>query len=175
MCQSGKTINNVIDTLPWHPTRKWGFRPPEYVERIIVHQSLSHGADTEDLNRYHIGPNHICSIGCPHLCYHYSLERNGAIYHCNDLTSIVWHTKGQNMHSIGIVLCGDFDGPSYDGQGEPTKKQMDSLEWLINRTRVLFGRELEVRGHSYYGKENCPGTLVDRWLDTRYRNEDEKE
>jgi hypothetical protein len=98
-------ITNQITTLPWHPFRRWSVRELTGINRIIIHQELGDGS-VEDVNQYHIQPNHISPKGCPHFCYHYGIDKIGEIIQSNDLRNITWHTKGQNEVGIGIMLVG---------------------------------------------------------------------
>ena len=86
----------------------------------------------------------------------------------NNLSHTVWHCKGQNTSAIGILVLGNFDGPSYDGGEEPTEQQVKSLGKLINnllsRENLSISKQ-EVYGHKDFGKENCPGTTLGTFVD----------
>ena len=130
-----------------------------------MHQSLTKGT-LEGINNYHITPgknNHISPKGAPHICYHYAVDKAGKIYQCNHLSNLVWHTKGQNTSGIGIVLLGNFDGPSYKGGQTPTDIQLTNtnrlIDFLLKRDDIKI-EPSEVYGHKDFGKENCPGTIA---------------
>jgi len=120
----------------------------------------------EAVNRYHIGPNHISAKGCPHFCYHYGIEKSGKIIQANELSDIVWHTHGQNVVGIGIMLVGDFSGPGHVGKSEPTEEQMVALgeicEYLMKGFGIGWGG---VFGHYHFGKRGCPGGRVGEWIE----------
>ena len=91
----------------------------------------------------------------------------------NSLTSVVWHCKGQNSNSIGILVLGNFSGPSYSGSQEPTVEQVNSLENLVlaytnneaeEHTKGLIIDKNKVFGHRDFGKENCPGNVLYSFL-----------
>lgn len=156
-------VIDYINILQWHETRTWSKRTLSKINKIVVHQSLTEGT-LEGINRYHITPgpqNHISPKGAPHICYHFAVTKAGKVYQCNHLSSLVWHTKGQNTSGIGIVLLGNFNGPSYKGTQEPTDIQLVNtnklIDFLLKRDDIKINSK-EVYGHKDFGKENCPGT-----------------
>ncbi len=161
-------IQNMISTLPWHPTRRWRARQLNAINKIVVHQELGE-ADVEDVNNYHIRPNHISSKGCPHLCYHFAIRKNGEIIQANELSSVTWHCKGQNIEAVGIMVVGNFNGPGYDmGTSEPTKEQIKSLDFLVDYLqRSLELDNQSIYGHYHYGKPACPGYKLQEYVEER--------
>lgn len=159
---------DISDTLKVGPG-KFGSRQEKIINKVIVHQSLS-DADTIAINRYHISPNnHIKSGGCPKICYHYTIEKDGTIYKVNSESSIVWHCAGQNLNSIGICVLGDFDAIEYTGKnGSPTKKQFKSLELLLNNLVSKYNLE-KINTHSNFGKPSCPGYDIEDYIE-KYNN-----
>jgi len=163
-------IINLTAVLPWNPKRQWGTRELSRINKIIVHQELGEGT-IEQVNRYHIKPNHISPKGCPHFCYHYGIRKNGEVIQANELSQITWHTKGQNGVAIGIMLVGNFAGPGHSvGTSEPTTEQLKSLDELVSYLKKSFNlSNQEVFGHYHFGKPACPGTIVQEWIEN-YRN-----
>lgn len=167
-------IIDRINQLPWHPTRRWSTRGLGAIRKIIVHQELGNGS-IEQVNDYHISPgNHISENGCPHFSYHYGVRKSGSdgeIIQVNALNNIVWHTKGQNTASVGIMLEGFFKGPGQDlGDDGPTKSQLDSLQFLVGYlTKTLGLSNQDVYGHYHFGKPACPGTRAAEWIE-HFRN-----
>ena len=173
-------VINYINVLPWHTKRKWGKRSLSSINEIIVHQSLSTGS-LESVNNYHITPsvnNHISPYGAPHICYHFAIDKEAKIYRCNPLSSIVWHCRKQNTFSIGILVLGDFSGPSYIGKENPSEKQLESLgallDAIIGNTDAIAGNKAtevslnkdNIFGHNSFGKENCPGTIISEFIES---------
>jgi len=161
-------IVNQTHHLPWHPGRRWSTRDLSLVNRIIIHQEMAEG-NVEIVNRYHIRPNHISPLGCPHFCYHYGIERTGDIIQANELNHITWHTKGQNDTGIGIMLAGNFAGPGHENNtGEPTQEQIDALEELCTILLEAFGlSNQDMYGHYHFGKPACPGFVVQSWIEKK--------
>lgn len=168
------SIKDVTSTLPWHTERKWSKRALSSINKIIVHQSLTSRTKSnfENINNYHITPgaqNHISPNGAPHICYHYGVDAGGVIFQFNKLYTNVWHCRGQNSTSASILVLGDFSGPSYEGKDVmPTEPQLASLEKLLDfltsdASSVHVDRD-KIFGHSAYGKENCPGLAIDKFI-----------
>ncbi|MEO1253288.1 MAG: N-acetylmuramoyl-L-alanine amidase [Bacteroidota bacterium] len=158
----------MISILPWHPTRRWGVRQLNSINKIIIHQELGE-ADVEAVNSYHIRPNHISSKGCPHLCYHFAIRKNGEIIQANELSSITWHCKGQNIEAIGIMVIGNFSGPGYDmGTSEPTQEQISSMDFLIDYLQKSLKLDNQsIYGHYHYGKPACPGYKLQEYIEKK--------
>jgi len=173
-------IINYVNVLPWHTKRKWGKRSLSSINKVIIHQSLSTGS-LEGVNNYHITPgtgNHISPYGAPHICYHFAINKEGEIYKCNPLSSVVWHCRKQNTFSIGVLILGHFSGPSHIGKEDPSERQLESLKDLLdgiidknnaiagNKTSEIFLSKNDIFGHNSFGKENCPGNLVSEFIET---------
>jgi len=161
-------IKNLIDQLDWHPTRRWGVRQLSQIDRVIIHQELGEGS-LENVNDYHIQPNHISPRGCPRICYHYGIRKNGEIVQLNELSSIVWHTSGQNSNAIGIMLVGNFAGVGHSlGTSEPSQEQLAALEYLCDYLLTAFKfSNQELYGHYHFGKPACPGYVVSEWIEKK--------
>lgn len=161
---TGEVFNpiNIIDTLPWHPKRKWRNRDLSDINNVVFHQSMS-GGSTTGINKYHINPNHISSRGIPHIAYHFSIEKNGTVFQCNELSSITWHTKGDNFNGIGVLVLGDFEGPGHYASDIPTKAQKKSMLkimlYLYNLDDISISAD-SFFPHSKYGKKACPGNML---------------
>ena len=158
-------IINDVNELPWHTSRTWSKRPLNKINKIVVHQSLTTGS-LKGINNYHITPgkdNHISNKGAPHICYHYAVDQEGKVHQCNNLSSLVSHTKGQNTSGIGVVVLGNFDGPTYKGTSTPTELQIKNtnrlIDFLLKKADINI-ESSEIYGHADFGKENCPGTKI---------------
>ena len=164
-------IDNQINLLKWHPTRRWSTRELSRINKIIIHQELGN-SPVKNVNNYHISPNHISPKGCPHFCYHFGIEENGKVIQANEFSHITWHTKGQNSVSIGIMLVGDFAGPGHNTETvEPKPEQIKSLKELITSLQKDFNlTNQDVFGHYHYGKPACPGFIIQEEIE-KIRND----
>jgi len=140
---------------------KWGFRPKSYIDKIIVHQELGWGS-AEQVHEYHISEkSHLKpGVGAPAIAYHFVVEADGQILQVNDDTAITWHCKGENMHSLGIMVVGDFAGIDHSGD-EPWPIQIESIEKLLDHLIANYNlTKNDVYGHEAFGKPACPGFTI---------------
>lgn len=166
--EPSRIIKLDLEPNPRYGEKLWGKRPISSINKIITHQQLADGT-TISTHNYHISKeSHLKpGVGAPKIAYHLTIEKDGTIYQVNEYSDIVWHCAGQNLSSIGIMICGDFSGPSYTGKSIPTAQQIDSLEWLYDHlTKEFKLPKKEVYGHCDFGKENCPGTMVYNFIKT---------
>jgi hypothetical protein len=164
---------DMVDILEWNSTgRIWGKRRIEDIDKIIIHQSLSDGK-IENINKYLIGPNnHISPVkGCPHICYHMAINKDGKLLLLNNFSDRTWHTKGQNRIGISICVLGNFIGTGYNKGHEPTNEQLKALEFLIEfLLDKLNLSQKDVYGHYHYGKPACPGKTCSEIIES-FRND----
>ena len=147
-------IIDVRNLLPQHKTKVWSKR--KKTTHIIVHWTGSENQDPYVTAAYHVGPNHISKTGCPALCYHYYLTRDGSIFWCNDLDDWTWHAGGlYNKKSIGVVLA-------YKNSITPEqyKNAIEIVSELAKRYSVPIKNIL---GHkeTLLASTECPGTCID--------------
>lgn len=173
-------VADIVNKLPWHKTRRWAKRELNTIRKIIVHQTAA-TSSLQEVNIYHITPspnNHISTKGAPHICYHYAIDKDGIIYKVNYLNNTVWHCLGENADSIGILILGEFSGPSFNGKETPTEQQLNSLKSLLDAftdtdleeyTNGIVIKKSEIYGHRDFGKINCPGNVIYSFIQT-YKN-----
>lgn len=164
-------IKNLVKQLEWHPTRRWTPRDISRINKIIIHQELGEST-IENVNHYHINPNHISSRGCPHFCYHYGISKEGEIIQANELSSVTWHTKGENAVGVGIMFVGNFAGLGHESASDgPTPEQFASIEYLVPYLLTTLNlSKQDVFGHYEFGKPACPGYKAQEWIE-KFRND----
>lgn len=153
----GRGIQKITRSLPRHPTKRFPRRQLNQIQQIVVHHSAGPLTQTiRDIARYHVGPNHVCSSGCPGILYHFAITRNAKAYQVNDLETIAWHLAGQNTKSVGIVLIGNYD------QYPATDTQLRALRKVIRAIEKKVGRQLLVTDHGMEcgGCTDCPGDYL---------------
>lgn len=173
-------IYNWIDRLPWHPTKRWQELDINEIKYIIIHQPASNykkysTKDIEGINSYCITPspnNHLSKSGVPHVPYTVSIDDNGDIYICNMIGPkkfhATCHAKKYNFNSIGIMVVGMFDGPSFinENHQKPTKEQLQSLKETLDGLLLTTLKHVEIKnilGHCEINnnlKPNCPGNIL---------------
>lgn len=175
-------IVDATEALPTHRSKVWKKRNRFDIRGVIVHQSASDGS-MFNVAKYHVTPtydrdgngiieawerNHISPEGCAGICYTFGIIEDGTIYIMNDIEDIVWHAKSKNATHLGIVLFGNFSGPSWEGTREPSNAQLDSLKKLLDHIQNELLKENEIPKSKFLGhcevdpinKENCPGTKI---------------
>jgi len=161
-------ITDFTDVLPWNPRKpRWPRqRDIATIDKVILHQELGNG-DAAAVNEYHRrydprGPAY--GRNWPRIAYHFTIEKDGTIEQVNALTDVTWHCKGQNSHSIGIMLVGNFAGPGHEG-GEPTPEQERVFFALAEHLMATMGLPASAFvGHCQFGKLACPGDTAYGWL-----------
>jgi N-acetyl-anhydromuramyl-L-alanine amidase AmpD len=158
------SIENIINKLPHHPTRKWSQRKIQNIKKIIVHHSATTATengfkDIEQIAKYHTSPNHISPQGCPGICYSLIMDKVGNVYQTNEFTDITWHAKGSNIIGLGVCLLGGLNDQAVD------ERQLASLDILLKYLIATFGlTKQNVFGHRDVCSTECPGREIYDWL-----------
>jgi hypothetical protein len=82
---------------------------------------------------------------------------NGAIEKGRDIGLVGAHCRGQNSDSWGICLINNMD---FFRTKPPSELQLHSLDNALVYLQGLSGKELQIFGHSDFGKLTCPGGAV---------------
>lgn len=151
-------INDIVDELSKHPTKKYATRSLDTIDTIVIHHTVSPPDRTiESIASYHVNGR-----GYPGIAYHYVVTYNAAndeskIFQTNYLTTVSFHTYGQNNHTVGVALQGDFtDGP-------PPQVQQDSARAIVRS--LTFNHGWGVGKHRDYVQTACPGNSWNQWFD----------
>ena len=91
-------------------------------DMIVVHHTGNPSDDdlsAEDIHEMHQNQ------GWAGIGYHYVIRKNGQIEQGRPDWSVGAHASGENWHSIGIHVSGNFE------EAEPTEYQIESLAYLI--------------------------------------------
>lgn len=129
-----------------------------YTDQIVIHHTGSPDMDAsaEQIHNWHLG-NGWAGIG-----YHYVIRKDGTIERGRPEWAIGSHAYGENSHTIGIHLSGDFE------QAEPTAEQLDRCGALVadicERYGIPFDRD-HIVGHGELMATSCPGTNLQASLD----------
>lgn len=147
-------IIDIRNLLPQHKTKAWKKR--KKTSHIFVHFTGSENQDPYVTAAYHIGPNHISKTGCPTLCYHYYLTKDGSVYWCNDDDAWTWHTGfPYNGKSIAVVLA-------YKTSITPEQYQ-NAVELVSELTKRYAVPVKNILGHkeALMASTKCPGPCID--------------
>lgn len=145
-------------------------------DTIVIHHVGVPDGDTSAaaIHRAHLA-NGWAGVG-----YHYVIRKNGLIERGRPLATVGAHAYGENYHTVGINVTGNFD------KEIPTKAQLESLTELVTALCRIYHIEpsaTTIVGHRDLNDTDCPGKnlyallpqlradvkaqlLVDRFKDT---------
>ena len=130
----------------------------ETTNMIVIHHTggADIDADAETINEWHLN-NGWAGIG-----YHYVIRKDGTIEKGRPEWAVGSHAYGENSHTIGIHLSGDFD------EAEPTDDQVEKCSMLIAYLASKYGIPINrhnIVGHGELMPTDCPGENLQALLD----------
>ena len=128
-------------------------------DMIVVHHTGNPSDDdlsAEDIHEMHQNQ------GWAGIGYHYVIRKNGQIEQGRPDWSVGAHASGENWHSIGIHVSGNFE------ETEPTEYQIESLAYLIGWLCEEYDLDpsVAVVGHRDLMATACPGENLYEMLNT---------
>jgi hypothetical protein len=125
---------------------------------VVIHHTGCNDIDAsaEQIHGWHLG-NGWAGIG-----YHYVIRKDGTIERGRPEWAIGSHAYGENSHTIGIHLSGDFE------QAQPTSQQIEKCALLIADICERYGLPINVDtvvGHGELMATSCPGKNLQALLD----------
>ena len=128
-----------------------------YTDMIVIHHTGCNDIDAsaEQSHEWHINQ------GWAGIGYHYVVRKDGTIERGRPEWSIGSHAYGENSHTIGIHLSGDFE------QAEPTSQQIEKCALLIADIADRYGIPIDrahVVGHGELMATSCPGRNLQYYL-----------
>jgi len=129
-----------------------------YTDMIVIHHTGCNDIDAsaEQIHGWHLN-NGWAGIG-----YHYVIRKDGTIERGRPEWAIGSHAYGENSHTIGIHLSGDFE------QAEPTSQQIEKCAMLIADICERYGIPMDyehIVGHGELMATSCPGKNLQRLID----------
>ena len=131
----------------------------EATDMIVIHHTGENDIDAsaEQIHEWHLNNPGWAGIG-----YHYVIRKNGTIERGRPEWAIGSHAYGENSHTIGIHLSGDFM------TAYPTEIQIERVALLIANIcedyDIPTDRE-HIVGHGELMATDCPGTHLQALLD----------
>ena len=128
-------------------------------DMIVVHHTGNPSDDdlsAEDIHEMHQNQ------GWAGIGYHYVIRKNGQIELGRPEWAVGSHAYGENWHSIGIHVSGNFE------EAEPTEYQIESLAYLIGWLCEEYDLDpsVAVVGHRDLMATACPGENLYEMLNT---------
>lgn len=103
-------------------------------DMVVIHHTGNPTDDNlsaEEINASHQAQGWTC-IG-----YHYVIRKDGTIEEGRPHWTVGAHAYGDNDHTIGIHVCGNFE------IGEPTQAQIESLAMLLANVCYDYGLPID--------------------------------
>ena len=127
---------------------------------IVIHHT---GNPTDDdLSAEEIHLSHLAQ-GWSGIGYHFVVRKNGTIEAGRPEWAVGAHAQGENSHSVGIHVCGNFE------IGETTEAQIENTALLVGWLCDEYGIECipsNVVGHRDLMPTACPGEHLYEILQT---------
>ena len=122
----------------------------EVTDMIVLHHTggADIDASAEQIDGWHKN-NGWSGIG-----YHFVIRKDGTIERGRPEWAVGAHAYGENWHTIGIHLSGDFS------VAEPTEAQIESTAMLLANLCVDYGLPIDedhIVGHRDLMSTDCPG------------------
>ena len=120
-------------------------------DMIVIHHTGNPTDDdlsAQELNASHQAQGWTC-IG-----YHYVVRKDGSIEQGRPHWTVGAHAYGENSHTIGIHVCGNFE------ESQPTQAQIESTAMLLANICHDYGLPIDsahVVGHRDLMATACPG------------------
>lgn len=130
-------------------------------DMVVIHHTGNPDDDdcsAKQINASHQGQGWAC-IG-----YHYVIRKDGTIEQGRPHWTVGAHAYGDNGHTIGVHLCGNFE------IGKPTPEQIEAVSLLTAKICEDYGLPVDtehVVGHcELRGDTACPGKNLHAILQT---------
>jgi N-acetyl-anhydromuramyl-L-alanine amidase AmpD len=152
-------IEDIVDDLPTHPTKRYPTRPLSAIRSIVIH----HTATASNITPERVANYQVTRRGMPGIGHHFYVAANGTIYQTNRLETESDHAFHRNRSSIGICFPGNFT------KSIPKPAQLDAgaklCAWLLG---VLGLSTTAIVGVGEFADTQSPGV---QWLSgERWKN-----
>ncbi len=130
-----------------------------YTDMIVLHHT---GENDIDASAGQIHQWHLNNPGWAGIGYHYVIRKDGTIERGRPEWAIGSHAYGENSHTIGIHLSGDFQ------QAEPTSQQIEKCAMLVADICERYGIPMDyehIVGHGELMATSCPGKNLQKLID----------
>lgn len=126
-------------------------------DMLVIHHV---GIPDGDTSAAAIHKAHLAN-GWAGIGYHYVIRKDGSIERGRPLATVGAHAEGQNYHTVGINVTGNFEKET------PTQSQIASLEKLLVllcQTYDIHPGAATIVGHRNVNSTDCPGKNLYRLL-----------
>lgn len=124
----------------------------ECTDMLVIHHTGNAADDDMSASQIHLSHK---NNGWAGIGYHYVVRKDGSIERGRPHWSVGAHAYGENWHTIGIHVCGNFE------LAEPSQGQIEALAMLIGTVADVYGLEITdkvVVPHGILMPTACPGS-----------------
>ena len=138
---------------------RYSLEERSYTDMLVIHHTGCNDIDAsaEQIDGWHKGQ------GWTMIGYHFVVRKNGTIERGRPEWAIGSHAYGENSHTIGIHLSGDFM------QAYPTEQQIEMTSMLVAMLCEKYNIPTDnkhIVGHCDLMSTDCPGTNLYSQLGT---------
>ena len=129
-------------------------------DTFVIHHTGN--PQDDDLSALQINASHQAQ-GWTCIGYHFVVRKNGDIEVGRPHWTVGAHAYGENSHTIGIHLSGNFE------EATPTEAQIESTAMLLAKYATDYELPIDrehIVGHRDLMATDCPGTNLYDMLDT---------
>lgn len=126
-------------------------------DQIVIHHTGNSDSQgnyiDDDLSAAEIHDIHL-GLGWVGIGYHFVVRKDGTIERGRPLWSQGAHAQGENWHTVGIHVCGNFE------IAYPTPAQIESLSYLVGWIAEKYDipcDKNQIVGHCDLMPTACPG------------------
>lgn len=129
-----------------------------YTDMIVVHHTGCNDIDAtaQQIHGWHLGQ------GWSGIGYHFVIRKNGSIERGRPEWAVGSHAYGENSHTLGIHLSGDFES------AQPTNEQIANCAELVHNLCEKYDIPIDrkhIVGHCDLMATSCPGQFLYSRLD----------
>ena len=127
-----------------------------------MHRYDSGNPTDDDLSAAEIHHSHLAQ-GWAGIGYHFVVRKDGTIEEGRPVDTVGSHAYGENSHTIGIHVCGNFE------IGSPTSAQIEKTAMLVATLCADYSLPIDrkhIVGHRELMATACPGRNLFAILDT---------
>jgi hypothetical protein len=153
-------VEDLRDVLSRHESKEFTERDIQIIDTMVFHHAAGE-MTVDEINAYHISPNHISKDGCPRICYHFFIPRSGKILWCNDFEIVTWSNGSSHYNRTTLNVC--FQGDLTKTQPSPEQIKTAILLWEWSRVyfKYAFGTNSpRLLGHNQIKATQCPGSFL---------------
>ena len=130
-------------------------------DKIVIHHTGNSDRQgnyvDDDLSAEEIHELHQ-NMGWVGIGYHFVVRKDGTIEQGRPIWSQGAHAQGENYHTVGIHVCGNFE------IAYPTTEQIEALSYLVGWVAEKYDIKANINGGGYTGQSQALRLAIARAL-----------